>query len=153
MIDGIAVDHYQFFHYKTYFPSDSYEIYLHTSAPVTVGVLFAPTRNSSVVSRPTALHQCLYHQSAFGMWALEDEIIEFLSHSSKIHVEKDDITADSLFGANFKLYIYISSSILICLLLVYGLIDQFLIRKVLCHKKGESPGNEHGVPMERRNEI
>ena len=141
-IDGIAVDHYQFLHYKKYFPSQSYKIYMHTSAPVTVGVLFSEENDSWLGCVSSAFRQCLHQQAAFGMSTLENDIISFLNHSWKIPDQKLDKTADAIFDANFRRFIYIAASILVGLLVSFGILDHFLIRKIVFHKSGDCVGHE-----------
>ena len=40
-LEGIALDHYQYFHYKTIFSDDIYKSKLHASNQITVGILLA----------------------------------------------------------------------------------------------------------------
>ena len=129
-LNGIAVDHFQYLHSKALFPEDVYGVDFHASSPVTVGILLSSEDPSFPLFEGTPLQQCLYRQAVFGMWTLEDEIMAALNHSLEFLNEPTvHLTSANFFGKGFSLFLFIITTILAIILLIYGVIDEFLIRK------------------------
>ena len=122
-IFGIALDHYQYLHYKSEFPKDLFHVDFHASAPITVGLLLAAENASAPLFEGTPIQQCLYRQAVFGMWTLEDELMASLNHTREfVKTIQFDMTSDNFFGKTFKTILAIITIVLLCILLISALL-------------------------------
>ena len=165
-IDGICIDHYQYLHYLKVFPRDEYKIVLHASHGIAVGILVSGAivedNASEIAGGPAWTQQvlpiidCLTRHALLAKLTLDQELIGSLNHSAEINeIEPPSKTVEAFFGKEV-LYMLVGGALLLCLtLIIYGLIDEFIIRKfaeirVLKDKNRTPYKLTKGVEMEIR---
>lgn len=137
-ISGIALDHYQYLHYQPLFPDDNYKAKLHSSSPVTVGILISGGGDNATAHadvhelRSNPITKCLVRHAIFGRSMLDDLLIESISHTKEVgKVVSSSKTLDTFFGSEVTITLLSGGIVLIATVVIYGLFDRFIIQKYL----------------------
>ena len=127
-IQGIAVDHYQFMHYKSLFNEANYSVKLKASPPVAVGILISVISNQ--IENHTILVNCLSRQAILGKIELGEELMSSLNHSTEVKAEITNYKVNEFFGKNYMIPLAFATIILLVVLIIYAFLDQFIFRKI-----------------------
>ena len=129
------MDHYQYYHYKEILSDKIYNSKIHSSTPITVGVLFGwgngQFNSEQTVHSLNPITDCLTRHALLGKLILDEEIIKSLNHKSEVSNMRitNSKTVNTFFGEEVIFSLIAGGIILIIILFVYGLIDYFLVRK------------------------
>ena len=152
-IEGIAMDHYQYYHYKAILSNEMYIAKIHASNPITVGFLISggitnePEGHANATDHESnPISECLTRHALLGKLALDEEIIESLNHTSEVGkmAATTSKTVNTFFGEELYFLLLAGGIILLAVLVIYGFFDQFIVRKFCCKSKrpGESTNND-----------
>ena len=145
-LSGIALDHYQYYHYKEILTEQFYIAKIHSSNPIAVGFLFGVGNegNHTIISHvANPLSECFTRHALLNKLILDEQIIESLNHTNEVSkfAISSSTTVNTFFGADVILPLIASGAILIVVLVTYGLLDYFILLK-RCREK--RPLHEEG---------
>ena len=150
-------------HYKTLFSETQYNVKLQASSPVAVGILisFAPNQNTSNLiaynEEQSSLIDCLWRQAILGKRELREQLLSFLNHTTEIKREITTYKVKEFFGERFMIPLSIAAIILVVVLVVYGLVDEFFFRKInfKIERKSETQTikNNHSLDGKRNTDL
>ena len=152
-LDGIVLDHYQYLHYLQIFPMEDYNIILHASHAIAVGFLISAkagftngndsvdmgmdiAHGAPVTHQTVPIIDCLTRHALLAKLTLDKELIESLNHTEEVsHIETRSRTVETLFGEEMLFILVAGAAVLAIILLIYGIVDQFIIRKFIAKQK------------------
>ena len=162
-IKGLALDHYQYYHYKAIFDDQIYKAKLHVSNPITVGILVAggapdsgPEHGGATAHFSNPITDCLTRHALLGKITLDNQILDALNHSREISKLASPVskTVNTFFTEEVIYSLVAGGIILVVILILYGFFDQFIVRKFLCHKrKSEEGNNKHNSDKIKTNDF
>ena len=139
LIDGIGLDHYQYLNYKSIFPGDQYDAILHKSNDIAVGFMVANMKAESI-----NLIKCLETQAIMRKCSIDKEILDSLNHEDEfVQFEQVSRTVGSFYGKEISFALLISGATLAALIIIYALIDYFILDRCCKDRAKSHPGNNN----------
>ena len=144
-IEAMAIDHYQFYHYRSAIDDAAYLSYLKASDPITVGFLISgPGKEDKATRRAMKGHQhhpinpiaqCISRHSVIGRIGVDEQIIASIHHAGEEDKVPTNVkTAEKFFGKDMLAFLAMAALILFVILLTVGLIDHFICKKIHCKR-------------------